>query len=276
MVSRKEFRDNNKKQVQGNSRLVPVLEQFINTSPFMSQLAYTTPENPYRDVSITKVMYHQTKSGKGMLYLLNVDGPGSTFCNNKNGYHNSSKVFFEIRDKFLLQRCFCGKAGADGGVPCKEYKSRKVTVPQDLRLLLFPAPASKALDVPIDQLRDNVSRNMMGCAVPRVVATKQHRKLKQTAFLQACWLQQKKRVEYLEHLAITTGLEQVPLSKEVMYPSRVSSQLCKFTSEQVETATAEQLYHMTEDVVLDLKKVAAASKEKGKKRKRVAQEDEEE
>ena len=261
VVSRKAFQEQDKKRVQGNSRLVPVLETFINTSPLMSQLAFTTPNNPYRDVSVVKVIYHQTRTGKGMMYLVNVEGPGSTFCHNKNGAHNSSKVFFEIRDKCLVQRCFCNKAPPDGGVPCREYKSPKVMLPQDLRLLLFPPPPSKAIDVPVEQLRNNVSKNMSGVAV----AVKKHRKQRESAFLQACWLHHKKRVEYLEHLGITCTSEAVPVTKDVMYPSRVSSQLCKFTSEQVDTATAEQLFLMTDSVVCDLKPPAP---QKGQKRKR--------
>jgi hypothetical protein len=261
IVSRKELRSKDKREVQGNNKLVPVLEEFLNNSPLMSQLVFTTPTNPYKDVIITKVIYNKTSTGKGMVYLVNIDGAGSTYCNNKNGFHNSSKVFFEIRSKYMVQRCFCNKSPAvEGATPCKTYKSPKVIVPQDLRQLLFPVAAPKALELPAEQLRDNVSRNMEGCAVVKKVLTKQK---KQSVFLQTCWQEHRKRLEMLNHLAITSGLEPVPLTKDTMYPSRVSSQLCKLTSNQVDHATAAELFNMTEEVVRDL-----GTKEKADKPKR--------
>lgn len=246
VVSRKEFRNKDKKQqVAGNNQLVPVLEKFLNSSPLMAQMGWTCAGNPYQEVSVIKVSYTKVN------FLVHVEGPGSTYCNNKNGTHNSSKVYFDIRSKHLVQRCFSGKeaCGAEG-VPCKEFKSRQVKLPEDLRKLLFPAAPSKALDVTVDELRQNVSQNMEGCAVVRRAPNK-HKEA--SVYMQRCLQQYSKRVDFLKHLSITTSLEAVPLTKEVNYPSAVSSQLCKFRSEDVEQFSAAQLLSMTEEVVLDLK-----------------------
>lgn len=259
VVSRKEFRNKDKKQqVQGNKQLVPVLEQFINSSPLMTQLGWTTPNNPYQDVSIIKVSYTKVH------FLVNIDGPGSTYCNNKNGYHNSSKVYFELRSKHLVQRCFCAKAPATAeGTPCKEYKSRPVKLPEDLRRLLFPAPKQPTVSASVDEIRQNVSQNMEGCAVNRRIPNKQK---EETVYLQRCWQQHAKRVTFLKHLAITSALEAVPLTKDTMYPSSVSSQLCKYKSEEVEQFSAAQLYAMSDELVMDLQlPVGTGGEEEGTK-----------
>jgi hypothetical protein len=243
VISRKEFRNKDKKQhVAGNNQLIPILEQFLSSSPLMAQMSWSCAGNPYQDVSIVKVLYTKVN------FLVNIEGPGSTYCNNKNGFHNSSKVYFEIRSKHLVQRCFCTKSAASEGVSCKEYKSRPVKLPEDLRLLLFPS-SSKTLDVTVDQLRQNVSYNMEGCAVVRRTPNKQK---EESVYLQRCVQQYAKRVDFLNHLAVTSALESVPLTKEDMYPSSVSSQLCKYKSEDVEEFSAAKLFSMTEEVVLDL------------------------
>ena len=266
VVSRKEFRDMDKRQLNGNSALVPLLEQFLTTSPFMSQLAYTTPGNPYKDVFVIKVLYN--KSTRAPCYLVNVDGAGSTYCNNKGACHTSSRVYFEFRSKHMVQKCFCAKVAAvEGAVPCSKYSSPKVALPEDLRRLLFPPSPVQVLDVAEDVLRGNVVQNMKSCAVVKKVV---NRKKVEAEFLQTCWTDYKKRLDLLEHVNITSSLEPVPLSKETMYPSRVSSALCKLTSEQVETASAAELYRMTESLVMDLK---AEGKEPRKNRKRKRSED---
>ena len=121
-------------------------------------------------------------------------------------------------------------------------------------MLLFPAAPFRALDVTVDELRQNVSQNMEGCAVVRRTPNK---KKEQSVYLQRCLQQHAKRVDFLKHLSITASLEAVPLTKDVMYPSAVSSQLCKYKSEEVEQFSAAQLFSMTEEVVMDLQ--AAAS-----------------
>ena len=244
VVSRKEFRNQDKRQhVAGNKQLVPVLEEFLTSSPLMAQMGWTCAGNPYQNVRILKVSYTKVN------FLVSVEGPGSTYCNNKHGEHNSSKVYFDIRSKHLVQRCFCAKQAPDGAVPCKEFKSLPVKLPEDLRLLLFPAAPSRALDVTVDELRQNVSQNMEGCAVVRRTPNK---KKEQSVYLQRCLQQYSKRVDFLKHLSITASLEAVPLTKDVMYPSAVSSQLCKYKSEEVEEFSAAQLFAMTEEVILDL------------------------
>lgn len=252
VVSRKEFRNKDKKQhVAGNNQLVPVLEKFLTSSPLMAQMGWTCSGNPYQEVSVIKVSYTKVN------YLVNIEGPGSTYCNNKKGFHNSSKVYFDVRSKHLVQRCFSGKcaqaSGADGAsvaVSCKEYKSPAVKLPEDLRRLLFPAAPSKTLDVTTDELRQNVSQNMEGCAIVRRTPNKEK---EQSVYLQRCLQQYAKRVDFLKHLSITTSMEAVPLTQNDMYPSSVSSQLCKYKSEEVEQFSAAQLLSMTEEVVLDLK-----------------------
>ena len=256
VVSRKEFRNQDRKQhLAGNQQLMQVLEDFLTSSPLMAQMAWTCTENPYQHVRVLKVSYTKVN------FLVHVEGPGSTYCNNKHGEHNSSKVYFDIRSKHLVQRCFCGKTpagagagAAEGAVPCKEFKSRPVKLPEDLRVLLFPAAPFRALDVTVDELRQNVSQNMEGCAVVRRTPNK---KKEQSVYLQRCLQQHAKRVDFLKHLSITASLEAVPLTKDVMYPSAVSSQLCKYKSEEVEQFSAAQLFSMTEEVVMDLQ--AAAS-----------------
>ena len=80
----------------------------------------------------------------------------------------------------------------------------------------------------------------------------------------------------MKHLSITSALEAVPLTKDIMYPSLVSSQLCKYKSDDVEQFSAAELCAMTEEVVLDLKPVPMeeipTSRKPPRKRKRVAEE----
>jgi hypothetical protein len=275
VVSRKEFRDLDRKKIMGNNRLVPLLEHFLNTNPLLTQLKYNTPSNPYKDVSAIKVLYNKNKSS--VVYLVNVDGPGSTFCNNKGGHHNSSHVFFEFRSKYMVQRCFCSKSPVvDGGVPCKDYISPKVMLPEDLTALLFPvATSNKALVVTADVLKDNICRNMKGCVSSKPPLSK---KREESALMQSSWQRYKKQVDFLHHMSITLPPETVPLSKDTMYPSRVSSQLCRLTSEQVDNATAGELFNWTDNVVTDLKKTQEEKgedykKSRFKKRKRVDSEE---
>jgi hypothetical protein len=259
VVSRKDFRNKDKKQsLQGNSQLVPVLEQFLNSNPLMSQLGWTCAENPYQNVSVVKVTYTKIN------FLVNVEGPGSTYCNNKNGFHNSSKVYFDVRTRHLVQRCFCSKTSSSDAeaVPCKEYKSRAVKLPEDLRRLLFPAASTPALNATIEEIRQNVSHNMEGCAVVHKFPNKQQGK---QIILQRSWQQYMKRLDFLKHFAITTPLEPVPWSKEVNYPSTVSSQLSRFKTVDVDQFTAAELCAMSEKVVEDL---SVKNKEKPKPRKR--------
>lgn len=261
VVSRKDFRNKDKKQsVQGNSQLVPVLEAFLTSNPLMSQLGWTCADNPYQHMSVVKVTYTKVN------FLVNVEGPGSTYCNNKNGNHNSSKIYFDVRSKHLVQRCFCAKAPIGDGEPCKEYKSRPVKLPEDLRKLLFPAAPAPALSASVDEIRQNVSQNMEGCAVVHRAPTKQQEK---QVFVQRSWQQYLKRVDILKQFSITTPMEAVPWSKETSYPSSVSSQLCRFKTAEVDQFTAAQLCNMTEAVVEDLgSKTKEASKTKPRKRKR--------
>ena len=272
VVSRKELRDADKKKVLGNNQLVPLLENFVTSNPLMSQLKFNTPENPYKNVSVIKVIYNKTKNTAH--YLVNVDGPGATFCNNKSGYHNSSRVFFEFRGKYMVQRCFCPKISViEGSVPCKEYVSPKVMLPEDLRKMLFPAEPSKSLALEVSVLKNNTSRNMKGCASVLDKPPVSKRKLEQD-MMQLSWQRYQKQVEFLKHMSVTLSMEPVPLTKDHMYPSRVSSQLCRITSDQVENASAAELFNWTDNVVLDLKHSAEEKEEapqatRGKKRKRV-------
>ncbi len=269
VVSRKFFRNKDKKQmVAGNQQLPALLEEFITSSPLMVQMGWTCAENPYRNVSVIKVSYTKVN------FLVHVEGPGSSYCNNKNGLHNSSKVYFEFRSKHLVQRCFCGKAPANEGVSCKEFKSRPVKLPEDLRRLLFPPVTSTTVVLSTDELRQNVSQNMKDCAVAVKLPDKRKEKL---VVLQRYSQQYAKRLDFLNHLAVTSPLDPVPLTKDVMYPSAVSSQLCTLRSEDVDLFSAAELCSMTEEVVLDLmtnsEHAAAASKKPSRKRKR-ADEDE--
>jgi hypothetical protein len=269
VVSRKELREEDKKRVMGNNQLVPLLEQFLTSNPLMSQLKFNTPENPYRDMSVIKVIYHKTKSS--CLYLVNVDGPGSTFCNNKAGCHNSSRVYFEFRSKYMVQRCFCPKTPVvDGGMPCKDYTSPKVLLPEDLRKVLFSTEPSKSLGLEVSVLKNNTTRNMPSSTSNPPLSK---RKLEKS-LLKTSWQRYQKQVEFLHHLSITLSVEPVPLTKDAMYPSCVSSQLCKLSSVQVEEASASELFGWTDSIVKDLKRAAAeegegtyTKKPRAKKRK---------
>lgn len=279
VVSRKELRESDKKKVLGNNQLVPLLENFVTSNPLMSQLKFNCPENPYKNVSVIKVIYNKTKTSAH--YLVNVDGPGATFCNNKSGCHNSSRVFFEFKTRYMVQRCFCPKTSVvEGGVPCKEYISPRVMLPEDVRKMLFPCEPSKSLALEVSVLKNNTSRNMKGCsnssstsgAVPSKPPVSK-RKLEHDMLLLS-WQRYQKQVDFLNHMSVTLSMEPVPLTKDNMYPSRVSSQLCRITSDQVENASAADLFNWTDNVVLDLKGGAeeglpSGSGAKGRKRKRV-------
>ena len=227
--------------LNSNNLLIQCLEMFINTNPLMSQLKYRAPANPYKDVVVTKVLFQ-----KGKVYLVNIEGPGSTFCINKGACHNSSHVYFEVKATGLVQKCFCKKVTPK---PCSEFASPSVTLPVDLLRLLFPNVA-ESFKVPSAVLKQRTAVNMQGCL--RTVSGKQKR---QVAY-QSCVSNYKKQVEYYMHLALHGSHEDkeagVPLSKDVMYPSNVSSQLCRFTTEQIETASAKDLMALSEEMVRDL------------------------
>ncbi len=271
VVSSKELRETDKKKLMGNNQLVPLLESFLTSNPLMTQLKFNSPENPYKDVSVIKVIYNKTRSS--VTYLVNVDGPGATFCNNKSGCHNSSRVFFEFKNKYMVQRCFCPKSPVvDGGMSCKEYVSPKVMLPEDVRKMLFPTEPSKSLAVEMNVLKNNTSKNMKGCVTLKPPVSK--RKLEHD-LMKMSWQKYVKQVDFLNHLSVTLSLEPVPLTKDHMYPSCVSSQLCRLSSEQVENASASDLYSWTDGVILDLKKTSEEKEDqtkspysKNKKRKR--------
>jgi len=91
----------------------------------------------YKYVTIDKVV----KLEKGALYrVFTQKGGNSTWCENKAGYHNSSRVYFEIRVSGVRIRCGCKKADLTGrqSGPCPGYSTQWVEIPPDVKVKLFP------------------------------------------------------------------------------------------------------------------------------------------
>ncbi|MDR3542382.1 MAG: hypothetical protein P4L69_15685 [Desulfosporosinus sp.] len=75
------------------------------------------------------------KGGSGDFYIINSD---CHYCYNKRGLHNHSDVFYILRPKGCVQRCFCPKDVVQpGGKRCSAYISTDHKVPSDLLVLVF-------------------------------------------------------------------------------------------------------------------------------------------
>lgn len=76
------------------------------------------------------------KGGSGDFYIVNSD---CHYCYNKGGMHNHSSVFYVLRPKGCVQRCFCPKdiVQPAGGKRCSAYVSKAHPVPSDLQELIF-------------------------------------------------------------------------------------------------------------------------------------------
>jgi hypothetical protein len=77
---------------------------------------------------------------RGALYRVYVSGENAKWCENKGGYHASSRVTFEVRVSGVRIRCGCRKADLAGRRfgPCKDYVTQWVDMAPPLRALLFP------------------------------------------------------------------------------------------------------------------------------------------
>jgi len=76
------------------------------------------------------------KGGSGDFYIINSD---CTYCYNKGGNHGHSQVFYVLRPKGCVQRCFCPKPIVQmaGGKHCSAYASKPHPVPSDIQELIF-------------------------------------------------------------------------------------------------------------------------------------------
>lgn len=54
-------------------------------------------------------------------FYVRVQGPGSSFCHNKNAVHKSSTIYFTVGAAGVQQRCFCAKRPTPGGQECRKF-----------------------------------------------------------------------------------------------------------------------------------------------------------
>lgn len=77
-------------------------------------------------------------------FVLYVDGPGSTLCDNMpgDGMHRSNSIYFMVTPAGAEQRCFCTCTGVESKrssrTLCKGFKGRHICLPDELRASLFP------------------------------------------------------------------------------------------------------------------------------------------
>ena len=76
------------------------------------------------------------KQGGGDFYIVNTE---CHFCLNKGGCHKSSTVYFVVRPKGCVQRCFCVKDAVQprGGKQCSQFVSPPVQLPRELKKTIF-------------------------------------------------------------------------------------------------------------------------------------------
>jgi hypothetical protein len=82
--------------------------------------------------------YTELKAGE--LMCVDVDGPGSKACPNlTSGEHSSSRIWFLISARGIMQKCRCKKATVQNRkMLCSQYKSKWMPLPPDVVAQLFP------------------------------------------------------------------------------------------------------------------------------------------
>lgn len=90
----------------------------------------------YESVVVDKI----TKLDRGARYCVYVSGDNAKWCENAGRYHNSSRVYFEIRVSGIRTRCGCRKQDLKGrkfGV-CSKYETGWTPLTAEVRAALFP------------------------------------------------------------------------------------------------------------------------------------------
>jgi len=99
--------------------------------------------NPaYRELDVDRIqLYQHPTTQKVTSAIVNVAGFNATYCPNKGGNHNSSRVWFFVTPNSIEVRCSCKKNTTEGrvhGVVCSKFKSLKMPLNTTLRDMLFP------------------------------------------------------------------------------------------------------------------------------------------
>jgi hypothetical protein len=97
----------------------------------------------YTKLVITK--FTELKAGE--LMCVDVDGPGSKACPNLiSGEHASSRVWFLVSSRGVMEKCRCKKATIQNRkMPCSQYKSKWMPLPPDVLAQLFPSHTAEKI-----------------------------------------------------------------------------------------------------------------------------------
>ena len=122
---------------ESTSRIFSELQKFLNnlaSSPHWSGIRITH-------------LYLQHEHGR---YTCNVNGPGSSYCNNVGRAHGSSSVYLVIERDGVCQRCFSPKVHE--GVTCRAYRSPSVALSTWLQEAMFGAAPVSHSDKTADDI----------------------------------------------------------------------------------------------------------------------------
>lgn len=130
----------------------------------------------YHQLDVQKVFIPPENQKSNRAVFVYVCGKNATYCPNKKGYHNSSRVYFRIIQSGMELRCLCKKNnGGMGRKKCSEFKSHMLPLDREVIDVLFPdnmfqrrAMRSAATSAP------NTQANPSNCVSPLLMLQAMH------------------------------------------------------------------------------------------------------
>lgn len=115
------------KSVVPRSSTVGLLKPIDQKMTVFRELLYTFHQQIYRRAIVTSA-----KQVKENNYIVDIVGPGSTYCHSIRATHPDANVYFVITEQGIVQRCH--------SKTCLKYSSKPEMLTSDQHAILYPTP----------------------------------------------------------------------------------------------------------------------------------------